>query len=99
MLHEEDLDAGGGSVFVPTAVARKYPNAARELTGQYRFPSSRLSVDPRDCSHIVEAGDRGTKAPPTFRKRRHGILEGNEGKRRGPRLLAGWPRGCKDGEK
>jgi integron integrase len=45
--HEEDLEAGFGSVFLPTAIARKYPSAAKEWPWQYVFPSSRLSFDPR----------------------------------------------------
>ncbi|MGI8955418.1 MAG: tyrosine-type recombinase/integrase [Chthoniobacterales bacterium] len=28
LLHEEDLEAGVGSVFLPTALARKYPQVA-----------------------------------------------------------------------
>ena len=47
ILHEEDLAAGFGTVFLPTALARKYPNAAREFAWQYVFPSSRRSIDPR----------------------------------------------------
>lgn len=43
LLHEEDLEAGAGSVFLPTALARKYPQAARELAWQYLFASSRRS--------------------------------------------------------
>ena len=46
-LHEKDLAAGGGDVFLPDALERKYPNAAREWGWQYVFPSGRLSVDPR----------------------------------------------------
>ncbi len=45
--HEEDLEAGFGSVFLPNAIARKYPRAAKEWAWQYVFPSSRLSSDPR----------------------------------------------------
>jgi integrase len=44
--HEEDLEAGYGSVYLPGALGRKYPNAAREWAWQYVFPSSRLSADP-----------------------------------------------------
>jgi len=44
---EEDLAAGLGEVFLPDALARKYPNASREWPWQYAFPSGRLSVDPR----------------------------------------------------
>ena len=60
--HEEDLEAGFGSVYLPYALARKYPNAAREWCWQYVFPSNRLSRDPR-----TDTGDgRGAKAPPTL---------------------------------
>jgi integrase len=45
--HEEDIERGFGQVYLPNAVARKYPRAAREWGWQYVFPSSRLSVDPR----------------------------------------------------
>jgi integron integrase len=44
---EEDLVAGFGEVFLPDALARKYPNAPKEWRWQYLFPASRLSVDPR----------------------------------------------------
>ncbi len=45
--HEDDLREGAGSVYLPQALARKYPRAAQEWGWQYVFPSSRLSVDPR----------------------------------------------------
>lgn len=45
--HEQDLEEGSGEVFLPNALARKYPNAAREWIWQYVFPSTRLSTDPR----------------------------------------------------
>ncbi|MCS6906467.1 MAG: integron integrase [Anaerolineales bacterium] len=50
LLHEEDLAAGHGEVYLPYALAQKYPNAARELGWQYLFPASRLSQDPRPPS-------------------------------------------------
>lgn len=46
-LHEDDLARGYGAVYLPDALDRKYPNAAREWIWQYVFPSNRLSVDPR----------------------------------------------------
>ncbi len=46
-LHQDDLAKGFGEVFLPDALARKYPNAAREWGWQYVFPSGRLTVDPR----------------------------------------------------
>jgi integron integrase len=47
MLHEQDLVAGYGRVYLPHALARKYPNANREWRRQYVFPAHRLSQDPR----------------------------------------------------
>ena len=46
-LHRQDLAAGHGAVWLPYALERKYPNAAREWAWQYIFPSANLSVDPR----------------------------------------------------
>src|SRR5438034_6615029 len=45
--HEEDLEAGFGTVYLPGAIERKSPNAASEWAWQYVFRSSRLSVDAR----------------------------------------------------
>jgi len=45
--HEQDLADGFGEVWLPDALARKYPRAAREWSWQFVFPSSRISVDPR----------------------------------------------------
>lgn len=47
MRFQQDLDAGRANVYLPFALARKYPNAARELGWQWVFPSQRLSSDPR----------------------------------------------------
>jgi integron integrase len=46
-LHEQDLEAGYGTVYLPYALARKYPNADRELGWQYVFPARDYSRDPR----------------------------------------------------
>jgi len=46
-LHEEDLAKGYGSMFLPFALERKYPDADKEWIWQYVFPSDRLSADPR----------------------------------------------------
>ena len=45
--HEQDLRAGFGDVYLPFALARKYPNAGREWGWQYVFPASQRSIDPR----------------------------------------------------
>ena len=47
VLHERDLATGHGAVWLPTALARKYPNAAREWIWQYVFPARLRSIDPR----------------------------------------------------
>jgi integron integrase len=44
-LHESDLHHGAGAVALPEALARKYPNAAREWTWQWVFPATRTYVD------------------------------------------------------
>jgi integron integrase len=45
-LHQKDLKSGYGEVYLPYALARKYPNAPREWTWQYVFPALSLSTDP-----------------------------------------------------
>jgi integron integrase len=45
--HEKDLADGFGTVYLPYALAKKYPNANREWIWQYIFPASQLSIDPR----------------------------------------------------
>jgi len=59
--HEQDLEDGFGTVYLPGALDRKYPSADREWLWQYVFPSTRLSSDPR-------SGDAGVK-------RRHHVEE------------------------
>ncbi|MGZ9080215.1 MAG: integron integrase [Burkholderiales bacterium] len=49
-LHEADLRRGYGTVYLPYALERKYPNAARDWGWQYVFPSDRLSTDPRSSA-------------------------------------------------
>jgi hypothetical protein len=46
-LHAQDLAAGLGEVYLPYALARKYPNAARQSGWQYLFPAGATTVDPR----------------------------------------------------
>lgn len=45
-LHDEDLAAGFGEVFMPMALDKKYPGAGREWSWQYVFPSIKRSIDP-----------------------------------------------------
>ncbi len=46
-LHQEDLKAGYGSVYIPYALSKKYPNAKFDTKWQYLFPMKNLSYDPR----------------------------------------------------
>jgi len=47
MIHDDDLALGYGSVYLPYALERKYPNAHKEWIWQYAFPASQRSRDPR----------------------------------------------------
>jgi integron integrase len=58
-LHQGDLEAGFGEALLPDALARKYPNAAREFGWQFVFPSEQRSIDPRSAverRHHVDDG-------------------------------------------
>ncbi len=48
IIHNSDIREGFGCVYLPFALARKYPNACREWGWQYVFPSVNRSMDPRD---------------------------------------------------
>ncbi len=47
ILHQQDLDDGHGRVYLPHALAEKYPVADRQFAWQYLFPAARRSTDPR----------------------------------------------------
>ena len=59
LLHERDLSDGFGHVYLPYALAKKYPNAATEIPWQFLFPSRQRSRDPRSGQfrrhHISES--------------------------------------------
>jgi len=46
-LHMKDLADGYGSVYMPYAFEKKYPNASKETKWQFLFPMSKVSKDPR----------------------------------------------------
>lgn len=46
-LHDRDLARGGGRVYLPFALKRKYANAERAWIWQYVFPAAKASCDPR----------------------------------------------------
>lgn len=57
-LHEKDLEAGLGRVYLPYALAVKYPEADRSWAWQYVFPSPVRSLDPRPDARTGEAMER-----------------------------------------
>jgi integron integrase len=58
--HDIDLSMGYGTVHLPYALQRKYPNANREFAWQYVFPAPVLSIDPisgvKQRHHLNESG-------------------------------------------
>lgn len=58
--HAGDLEAGLGSVLLPSAFDGKHSNTAREWKWQYIFPSAKISRDPRTGKlgrhHLSESG-------------------------------------------
>ncbi|MEE8391170.1 MAG: integron integrase [Anaerolineae bacterium] len=58
-IHDDDLSKGYGSVPLPSALDRKYPNASREWKWQYVFPASKLAPDPHTgviCRSHADSG-------------------------------------------
>lgn len=47
IVHDTDLQHGFGRLYLRFALSRKYPNADREFTWQYVFPSRQRSTEPR----------------------------------------------------
>lgn len=46
IIHETDKQNGYGTVFIPDALARRFPNGNHDFRWQYLFPQSDLSQDP-----------------------------------------------------
>jgi len=46
-IHKQDLKNGYGSVYMPYALEKKYPNAKKETPWQFLFPMKNISSDPR----------------------------------------------------
>ena len=57
-LHRHDLARKAGAVYLPSALTRKYPKAARDWRWQYVFPAPKMSIDPRSGKvrrhHVAE---------------------------------------------
>jgi integrase len=60
LLHQQDLQKGYGSVYLPFALEKKYPQAKYEWIWQFVFPSGNISQDPRSGEvrrhHLHESG-------------------------------------------
>ncbi len=60
VLHHKDFEEGFGGVYIPEALARKYPNSGRETGWQWVFPARERSIDPRSGRemrhHVLESG-------------------------------------------
>ncbi|WP_281221875.1 integron integrase [Photobacterium sanguinicancri] len=52
ITHDRDLSNNLGEVYMPFALARKYPNHAKSLHWQYLFSASKISKDPRTGRHL-----------------------------------------------
>ena len=46
-IHKYDIESGYGTVFMPFALEKKFPNAKHELKWQFLFPMTKVSKDPR----------------------------------------------------
>ncbi len=46
-IHRVDLNNEQGDVYLPNALEKKFPNAAKSLGWQYLFPASKVAKDPR----------------------------------------------------
>lgn len=75
-LHQRDLRTGFGEVYLPYALARKYPNAGRDWIWQYVFPSVKLSghalradqLPPRSCPRPPKSWFPSVAFPRSKRK-------------------------------
>ena len=81
--HGRDLASGAGWVELPTALARKYPNAGRTWVWQWVFPATRLYVDrltgQRRRHHLHES--------VLQRSVKHAVWQAGLTKRAGPHTL------------
>ncbi len=69
-LHQEDRAAGVGWVWLPYALAEKYPAAGRSIEWQYLFPAQSLSKEPRP-----READERSHGNELLQVRRHHVHE------------------------
>jgi integron integrase len=74
--HQRDLEAGFGDVWLPTALAEKYPRAGRSWGWQWVFPSATRSVDPRSgIERRHHANESSVQKAVAAAARRAGIVK------------------------
>jgi integron integrase len=73
--HDRDLADGFGSVYVPDAIARKFPGCEREWGWQYVFPGEHRSRDPRGKEAGAGVGPPAGIANAAQPERRHHLHE------------------------
>jgi integron integrase len=82
-LHQKDLAAGLGEVYLPYALERKYPGASKQWGWQYLFPARSTALDPRSGKirrhHLGESAIQRAvkKAISAAGIHKHGGLLGN----------------------
>ena len=75
-IHDGDLADGFGSVYLPDAIARKFPGSEREWGWQYVFPGEHRSHDPRGGELRRRPGSAAPVLTPTGQpERRHHLHE------------------------
>jgi integron integrase len=72
--HAADLAVGAGWVWLPYALAEKYPHAGRSLAWQYLFPAQSLSTEPRPREAGETSEDSGGR-DRDLQTRRHHVHE------------------------
>lgn len=74
-IHQHDLTNGYGSVALPNALEKKFPQADKEFIWQFLFPSAHISADPRSGEmrrhHISESLLQKTLRAATLQSQIH----------------------------
>src|SRR5262245_50647842 len=73
VIHEQDVAAGYGEVFLPYALASNYPNAPREWAWQYVFPRQTDPSTPEAERNGLRHGDTGANILRSSLSKRTGV--------------------------